>query len=426
MFEVAQNASIKLFANNLEQMLLMPAVRDKNILAIDPGFVSGCKVAALDAQGNVKSINIFYLNSSNEKKQIYKKRILNIINRYEIDIIVIGNGTASRETETFVANMIKEHELDLKFAVVSEVGASVYSASKIAVEEFPDLSIEQRSAINIGRRFQDPLNELVKIDPKAIGVGQYQHDVDQKQLKKALEFKTEKIVNSVGVDLNSATKEILTYVSGISPTIAKKIIEYRNEIGHFVDRMDVKKVKGLGAKTFEQSIGFLRIHDSKNYFDKTFVHPESYAVAQKFIKHLNIDLQNIDKKHLENINQEKIAKDLETNIYVVQMIIDALIAPNKDIRNDKEGFELRDDILDFKDIKVGMKLKGTVQNITDFGIFVYVGIKQAVFVHVSNMSDDFIKHPSNAIKTNEKVEVEIIAIDQDRNHLKGKLIKDIS
>ncbi|WP_338822586.1 Tex-like N-terminal domain-containing protein [Mycoplasmopsis felifaucium] len=432
LFERAEKEAIKLFADNVETMLLFPAVKNKMVMAIDPAYVNGCKIAILDPQGKFLEKALIFPTIKSEHKITEAKVIINkLIDKYSVDVIVIGNGTASRETETFIAKLIEERKQNhrdtkqLQYAVVSEVGASVYSASPVAQEEFPSLNVEERSAINIGRRFQDPLNELVKIDPKSIGVGQYQHDVNQKELNKALEFKVDKAVNLVGVDLNTATKEILCYVSGLSKKHAENIIAFRNEIKKFNNRKELLKVSGIGPKAYEQSIGFLRIHDSKIFYDRTNIHPESYKLADKIVEELKIDLNDIDVKMLENLNIDQLANKLNSNVFDVQLIINALINPTKDIRDNKDGYILMDNVLNLEDLQPGMQIKGSVQNITDFGIFVYIGIKQAVLVHISNMKRDknhFIKHPKDVVKTGDNISVEILSIDKERDRIQGKLI----
>ena len=419
----AEESAISLFADNLEQMLLHPAIKGKVILSIDPAFVSGCKIAVLGPDGKVLKIDL--INPTYPKKDILSssRTLNNLIKEFKVDIIVIGNGTASRETEKFVSNFLKENNLKIQFAIVSEVGASVYSASKGAIKEFPNLSVEQRSAISIGRRFQDPLNELVKIEPKSIGVGQYQHDVNQKELSNALKFKTLKVVNAVGVDINTATEEILSYISGLSSKVASNIISFRNENGPFHNRKSIKTVPGLGDKTYEQSIGFIRIHDSDEFLDKTQIHPESYKLAKSIIKELNIDIKNIDTSLFDGINIERLAEQFNSNKYDIELIISALKAPEKDIRSEKEGFILKSDILEFKDLKENMEVEGTVQNVTDFGAFVYIGIKEAVLIHISNLSDKFVSHPSEIVKTGQRVQLEIILIDKERKRIQGKLIQ---
>lgn len=430
LFARAEKEAIILFGESLENMLLWPAVRDKWILAIDPAYVNGCKVAILDPRGSFKEKDIIFPNAPLNKKAEAAGILAKLCDKYPIDIIVIGNGTASRETEEFIAKFLElrrkiNKNINTQYAIVSEIGASVYSASKIAIEEFPSLSVEERSAINIGRRFQDPLNELIKIDPKAIGVGQYQHDVDQKELSKNLEFKVNKVVNMVGVDLNSATKTILTFISGLSNKLAGNIIAYREEQGKFSDRNQLKQVKGLGAKAFEQSVGFLRIHDSKIFFDRTSIHPESYQLAYELVKLIDLDLENIDKELLKKQDVKHLAKELNSNTYDIQLIIDSLLNPTKDIRDGKDGYILKKDILKIEDLKPEMILEGSVLNITDFGAFIYIGLKEAALVHISNMKKDknhFIKHPSEVLKVGDNVKIQIIDIDLKRSRIQAKLI----
>lgn len=315
----------------------------------------------------------------------------------------------------------------IKFVIVSEVGASVYSASKIAQEEFPQLHVEYRSAIHIGRKFQDPLNELIKIDPKSIGIGQYQHDVNQKELSKQLTEKLNKVVNLVGVDLNTATKVILSYISGLSNTIASNIVNYREENGSFKSREELKKVKGLGPKAYEQSVGFLRIHDSNNFYDKTNIHPESYKLADTIVNKLNIDLNNIDKEKLLSVDKEQLAKELNSDKYSIQLIIESLIAPEKDIRDDKPGFLVSDKVLTIDDITQGQIIKGQIQNVTDFGAFAFIGLKQNVLIHITNMKkkeNQFIKHPLDVLNVGDNVNIQIISIDKEHNKIQGKIIWD--
>ncbi len=425
LFEKAEASAINLFADNLEQMLLAPAIKNKVILSIDPAFISGCKVAVLSGSGKVLQIGIIFPTKPRQDIDGSKKTINELIDKFGVEIIVIGNGTASRETESFIAKVLKERNDNIKFAVVSETGASVYSASKLAIEEFPKLSVEQRSAISIGRRFQDPLNELVKIDPKSIGVGQYQHDVNQKQLSKSLEFKTLKVVNSVGVDANTATKEILSYISGISKSIALNIIDYRNINGLFESRKDIKKVKGLGPKSFEQAVGFMRLHNSKELLDKTQIHPESYKLAKSIIKDLDIQFDSSDSDKISRANINEMVEKYGSNKYDIRLILNSLVAPGKDIREEKDGLILKSDLLEFKDLKEGMKIEGTVQNITDFGAFIYIGIKEAALIHISNLSDKYVEHPSHIVKTGERVNIKIISIDNNRKRIQAKLIKKI-
>ncbi|MDI3348656.1 helix-hairpin-helix domain-containing protein [Mycoplasmopsis arginini] len=431
LFERAEKEAIEIFAQNLEDLLLSPATKNKSILSIDPGYTNGCKCAMLDGNGNYLEGFIIYPHGSSKEKFIEAvKKINQILNKYSVDLIVIGNGTASRETEEFVDKLLtlrreKNLNLETKFAIVSEVGASVYSASKIAQEEFPDLELEFRSAINIGRKFQDPLNELIKIDPKSLGVGQYQHDVNQKQLASKLSFKVDKAVNMVGVDLNTATKYILEYVSGLSKTIAQNIVDYRNENGSFKSRNELKKVKGLGPKAYEQSVGFLRIYDSKVFYDKTNIHPDLYDLADRVVKELSLDLKNIDKEVLLSTNKKELSQELGVSQYDIDLIIDSLLMPGKDIREDKTGFIVNDKILKFEDIQVGQEIIGQVQNITNFGVFAYIGLKENVLIHIKNMKktdNHFINHPSELVSIGDNLNIKIIDIDRNNNKIQGKII----
>ncbi|VEU78246.1 helix-hairpin-helix domain-containing protein [Mycoplasmopsis columbinasalis] len=429
LFERAQTEAIKIFARNVETMLLWPAVKNKKVLAIDPAFVNGCKIAVLDANGNLLEKAVMYPNEP--LKQTVKATILmnKLLDKYQSDIIVIGNGTASRETEEFVASIIRERKTknpneEIKYAVVSEIGASVYSASEIAIKEFPELSVEERSAINIGRRFQDPLNELVKIDPKSIGVGQYQHDVNQKELNQALTFKVDKVVNLVGVDVNSATEEILKYVSGLNKKVAGAIVAFRTENGSFQNREQLKKVKGLGAKAYEQAVGFLRIHDSKTFFDRTAIHPESYELAYKIVEKFNLDFDSIDRELLLKQDPEKLAHEFNSNKYDIQQILDALMNPTKDIRSEKEGYKLKDNLVNINDLQVGMIVDGSVLNITDFALFVYIGLKESAFVHKSKVltaQGAEIGSLYEHFSIGDNIKLEIIEIDVEKGKVKGKI-----
>lgn len=433
LFERAEAEAIKVFASNVEQMLLSPATKNKRILAIDPAYVNGCKIAAIDQNGNFLKEGIIYPHNHNQEQWFEAINTINkFIDEYKIDLIVIGNGTASRETESFIDKLLqkrleKNPNEKIKFVIVSEVGASVYSASKIAQEEFPQLHVEYRSAIHIGRKFQDPLNELIKIDPKSIGIGQYQHDVNQKELSKQLTEKLNKVVNLVGIDLNTATKVILSYISGLSNTIASNIVNYREENGSFKSREELKKVKGLGPKAYEQSVGFLRIHDSNNFYDKTNIHPESYKLADTILNKLNIDLSNIDKEKLLSVDKEQLAKELNSDKYSIQLIIESLIAPEKDIRDDKPGFLVSDKVLTIDDITQGQIIKGQIQNVTDFGAFAFIGLKQNVLIHITNMKkkeNQFIKHPLDVLNVGDNVNIQIISIDKEHNKIQGKIIWD--
>lgn len=414
LFDRAEKSSIEIFANNLESMLMMPAVKNKRVLAIDPAYVNGCKLAMLNENGDLLETAVIYpnkpLSKVKEASQISAKVIVN----FKPDVIVVGNGTASNETCQFMRELVKYLKLNIPVEMVSEVGASVYSASEIAIQEFPDLKVEMRSAINIGRKFQDPLNEIVKIDPKSIGIGQYQHDLNQNELAQALDFKVEKVVNSVGVNLNSATEVILTKISGISKTVAKNIVNYRKENGEFKNRNELKKVKALGAKTFEQAIGFLRIFNSEEFLDQTNIHPESYSLAKKIMKTYKYDQ---DKHNFaQKIDVELLTNEFNSDHYTINLIIDSLLNPGKDIRDNKKGFVNNDNITEFEEIKVGDSFVGRVQNITDFGIFVFIGIKDSVFIHSSKIEN------INSIKIGDDLNLEIINVDNEKRRLSAKLI----
>lgn len=429
LFTKASSEAIKLFATNLEQMLLAPAVKNKRILSIDPAYVNGCKIAILNEHGDFLEKSIIYPNPPKNQIKESEKIVTNLIDKYKINLILIGNGTASRETENFIKNILFEKESQIKnkieYLVVSEIGASVYSASEIAKEEFPHLNVEERSAINIGRKFQDPLNELIKIDPKSIGIGQYQHDVNQKELMKELYFKIDKVVNIVGVDLNTATKSILSHISGLNEKLATNIIEYRKRNGKFENREELKNISGINEKVYEQSIGFLRLFNSNIFYDKTNIHPESYENANKLVKYLNINLFHIDKDILENIKIEKLEKEININQYELKIIIDSLLNPGKDIRDDKKGFILNEKIKTIDDIELGSIVQGQVLNITDFGVFVYIGIKQSVLIHISKMkknSNDFVTHPSSLVSVGDNLSIKIIDIERDRDRIQGEII----
>lgn len=429
LFTKASGEAIKLFATNLEQMLLAPAVKNKRILSIDPAYVNGCKIAILNEHGDFLEKSIIYPNPPKNQIKESEKIVTNLIDKYKINLILIGNGTASRETENFIKNILFEKKSQIQnkieYLVVSEIGASVYSASEIAKEEFPHLNVEERSAINIGRKFQDPLNELIKIDPKSIGIGQYQHDVNQKELMKELYFKIDKVVNIVGVNLNTATKSILSHISGLNEKLAANIIEYRKRNGKFKNREELKNVSGINEKIYEQSIGFLRLFNSNIFYDKTNIHPESYENANKLVGYLNINLFHIDRDILENIKIEKLEKEININQYELKIIIDSLLNPGKDIRDDKKGFILNEKIKTIDDIELGSIVQGQVLNITDFGVFVYIGIKQSVLIHISKMkknSNDFVTHPSSLVSVGDNLSIKIIDIERDRDRIQGEII----
>lgn len=421
LFEEASTKAIEQFSNNLEGLLLAPVLKNKIILAIDPGFVSGCKIAIINQNGELLDISLFNITKKNSYAQ-YEKDIFNLIRKYSVNQIVIGNGTASNESFSFIRQFLDKYNLKIDCKIVSEVGASVYSASKGAIEEFPNLSIEQRSAINIGRRYQDPLNELIKIDPKSLGIGQYQHDVDQKKLKAALDFKILKVVNQVGVEINSANKEILEHISGITPSLSRKIIERIKLNGQFKSRNEISKIKGLSKKAFQQAIGFLRISNSSNYFDKTFVHPESYEVANQLIKSQNIDLNNINKQQIKSLDVNALAKQLNSNVQEIELIIDSLITPYRDIRQNKYTPNFKMNINDLSEININDCFEGIIKNITDFGIFVYFGFKINAFVNISSINQQIKTNPK--FKTEAIVNIKIVNIETERKRI-GAIIEKI-
>ncbi|MDJ1648471.1 Tex-like N-terminal domain-containing protein [Mycoplasma phocimorsus] len=418
LFDSASKNAIKQFSDNLEGLLLSPVLKNKRILAIDPGFVSGCKIAIIDEIGKLLNVSLINITKRNLFFN-YEKDLLYLIKKYNINQIVIGNGTASNETVSFIREFLIKNYLKIDLKVVSEVGASVYSASKIAIEEFPNLSVEQRSAINIARRFQDPLNELVKIDPKSLGIGQYQHDVDQKELKQALDFKILKVVNQVGVEVNSASKAILSHISGITPNSAQKIIDYIKQNGQFQTRADIKKVKGISKKAYQQAIGFLRISDSPYYFDRTFVHPETYHVADNLIKIINLDLNNIDKELVKKIDAKLLAQQLNSNEQEVQFILDSLIFPYRDVRENKYIPNFKMNINDINDIKIENEYEGIIKNITDFGVFIYFGFKINAFINNSYLSLE-IRNDSR-FKTEAIVNIKIVNIEPERKRIQAMI-----
>lgn len=414
----AEDSAIEVFSKNLKQLLLQPPLKQKQILGIDPAYRTGCKLAVINPMGSFVAKSVIYPHPPVSKMKDAERIFLNIINTYNIDLIAIGNGTASRETEQFVANMIQTHGLKVQYIIVNEAGASVYSASDIARQEFPDFQVEERSAVSIGRRVQDPLSELVKIDPKSIGVGQYQHDVNQKQLGEALDFVVETAVNQVGVNVNTASSTLLQHVAGLSKPIANNIIQYREENGKITHHKEINKVKRLGQKTFEQSIGFLRIVDGEEPLDNTPIHPESYAVTYQLLDELNIDVAELGSKQhqqtFENLNIEACAEKLNIGVPTLEDIIQALMAPNRDPRDEYETPQLKSDVLSIEDLTKGMKLNGTVRNVVDFGAFVDIGVKQDGLVHISKLAKRFVKHPMDIVSVGDIVEVWVERIDYDK------------
>ena len=418
LFDKASEKSFEVFKKNLKSLLMYPPLKDKDILGFDPGFRTGCKYALIDKLGNPnkKVIGVSHITSnSKEEVEEAKRRLLQVLKSNHIDYIALGNGTASRESEAILSSLIKENNLPIKIYIVNESGASVYSASKLGEEEFPDLPVEKRSAISLARRLMDPLSELVKIDPKAIGVGQYQHDLDQKRLGEVLEGVVEDCVNNVGVNLNTASVSLLKYVSGINKTIAQNIYDYREKNGEFKNRQELKKVPKLGEKAFEQCAGFLRIVDGEEPLDNTGVHPESYKFAKEIIKETKIDLKNDDeetlKLKLSLFSEDKFVYKNELGALTLKDIISELEKPGRDIRDDVKIVELDNNVKSIEDLKVGMILTGTVRNIADFGAFVDINVHQDGLVHISEISNKFIRHPSEALAINDIVKVKVISVD---------------
>ena len=418
----AEEKAIKVFGQNAKQLLLGAPIKGKTVMGFDPAYRTGCKIAVIDETGKVLDYTTVYPTEPQNDVVGAKKELLKLIDKYKINMIAIGNGTASRESEMFVSDMIKEASCDVHYVIVSEAGASVYSASKLATEEYPDINVSIRGAISIARRLQDPLAELVKIDPKAIGVGQYQHDVNQKNLAESLTGVVEDSVNKVGVDVNTATPSLLSYVSGINNTIAKNIVKYRDENGKLKNRKELLKVPKLGKVAFEQCAGFLRIIDGDNPLEITAVHPESYEQTEKLIKQIGFDKKDLVNKEkltdlrskLKAIDIKKTAKELEIGEMTLQDIINELIKPGRDPREDMPKPILRSDVLKFEDLKEGMVLTGTVRNVIDFGAFVDIGVKYDGLVHISEMSDKFIKNPSDIVSVGDIVKVKVIKIDKER------------
>lgn len=426
--ERAEAEAIKVFAGNTEKLLMVPPVRGKRIISIDPGFRTGCKVAVIDETGKLLAYTTIYPTEPKCDVAGTERTLKKIIDKYKIDVIVIGNGTASRETEEVVANFLKKNSYQIQYTIVNEGGASVYSASKLASEEYPDLDVTTRGAMSLGRRLQDPLAELVKIDPKHIGVGQYQHDMNQKNLSEALGAVVEDCVNRVGVDLNTASPSLLSYVAGISSSVAKNIVAYREENGKFTDRKQLLKVAKLGPKAYEQCAGFLRISDGKEVLDSTSVHPESYEVSRILMKKIGISendikggVQVIDDKiksaypaKTEKESVRKMAEDIGIGVFTVKDIIAELRKPGRDPREDAPPVVFRNDVRSFEDLKEGMEMSGTVRNVVDFGAFVDIGVKNDGLVHVSQLSDKFVKHPMDVVSVGDTVKVRIIGIDKER------------
>lgn len=426
--EDAEESAIELFGKNLEKLLLTPPMKDKIVLGFDPAFRTGCKLAVIDETSKVLNISKIYPHEPQNKWDEAKETIKKLIDKYNIDIIAVGNGTASHESEKLVAEICKEYtNKKVEYIIVSEAGASVYSASKLAISEFPDLHVEERSAISIARRLQDPLSELVKIEPKSIGVGQYQHDVNQKKLGESLDFVVEKSVNLVGVNVNTASPAILKYISGLTKTNIDKIIKYREQNGKITSRQELIKNKVLTPKTYEQSIGFMRVIDGTNLLDKTSIHPESYEAALRLIEYSNLDIKDIGTKEfndrIDSLNLEKYGKENNIDKFTLEDIVKCLKQPNRDFRDDFEKPLLKSNILTIKDLRVGMELQGTVRNVVDFGAFIDIGLHDDGLAHISKLSKDYIKHPLDVVSVGDIVTCYVDKIDLEREKVNLSLIK---
>ena len=427
--DVAEEKAIKVFGQNAKKLLLQAPLKNLTVMGFDPAYRTGCKIAVIDDTGKLLDTTTVYPTEPQNDVDGAKKKLLELINKYNINMIAIGNGTASRESEMFVANMIKDVKHDIHYAIVSEAGASVYSASKLATEEYPDINVSLRGAISIARRLQDPLAELVKIDPKSIGVGQYQHDVNQNKLDESLTGVVEDAVNSVGVDLNTATPSLLKYVSGISKTVANNIVKYRDEKGKLKNRKELLKVSKLGPAAYTQCAGFLRITDGENPLDNTSVHPESYETAEKILEQIGFKVQDLKDKsaeiraNLNTVNAEKLATELNIGVPTIKDIIKELQKPGRDPRDEMPKPVLRSDVLKIEDLKEGMILTGTVRNVIDFGAFVDIGVKNDGLVHISEMSDKYIKNPMDVVSVGDIVKVRVIKIDLEKKKV-GLSMKD--
>ena len=417
--EKAEEQAIKNFGINLHNLLMQPPIKSKTVLGFDPAFRTGCKLAVISPTGTLLHIDVIFPHEPKNDFETSKKKVLDLISKYNIDIIAIGNGTASRESEAFVAKVIKEAKKEVSYIIVNEAGASVYSASKLAQEEFPNLHVEERSAVSIARRLIDPLSELVKIDPKSIGVGMYQHDVTPKKLDSELEFVVSTAVNQVGVNVNTASRELLSYISGLNKKMIDKLLDYKERVGSILSRSELSKV--FSAKVYEQAIGFLRIPEGTNILDKTSIHPESYSIAQELLKKYNLTEEDIGtpkiKEALKDIDIEKVSKELNTDIYTLEDITKSLILPLRDPRDELDAPILKSDILTLDDLRVGMELEGTVRNVIDFGAFIDIGLKNDALVHISEITDKYIKHPSEILSVGEIVKCYVLNIDKDKKRV---------
>lgn len=424
--EKAEDVAIKNFSENLENLLLTPPIKDKMVLGFDPAYRTGCKLAVLNPVGKVLKIEKIYPHPPVNKYEEAKSKTIDLINKYNIDIVAIGNGTASRESEKFISDVIKSIDRKVDYIIVPEAGASVYSASPLAIKEFPDLVVEERSAISIGRRLQDALSELVKITPESIGVGLYQHDVNAKKLSSSLDFVVTSAVNEVGVNINTASPSLLKYISGLTKTYIDKIIKYREEKGKILSREEVLKNKLLSEKVYEQAIGFMRVEGGSNIFDTTDIHAESYDIAKKVMEILNINAEEIGKcsDKLKDINAKNLASELGTDEYTIDTILKSFAKAHRDPRDEMEKPILKSDILEIKDLKINDKLEGTVRNVVDFGAFVDIGLHNDGLIHISKMSKNYIKHPSEVLKVGDIISVYVIGIDKEKEKVQLSLFKE--
>ncbi|WP_433746628.1 Tex family protein [Falsibacillus pallidus] len=413
--EKADEQAIHIFAENLKNLLLQPPLKGKVVLGVDPAYRTGCKLSVVDETGKVLYIGVIYPHPPKAQPEKSKDAVLSVLEKYSVELVAIGNGTASRETEQFIVDTLKEAKRDISYIIVNEAGASVYSASDLAREEFPDLQVEERSAVSIARRLQDPLAELVKIDPKSVGVGQYQHDVSQKNLNDSLTFVVETVVNQVGVNVNTASSSLLQYVAGLNKTVANNIVKFRDENGKINSRAQLKKIPRLGAKTYEQSIGFLRIMDGKHPLDKTSIHPETYGDVEKLLKKLGLGLNELGSDKLstalEKFTIQELAAELEIGELTLKDILDSLRRPGRDPRDELPKPILKKDVLKLEDLTEGMELQGTVRNVVDFGAFVDIGVKQDGLVHISKLSNRFVKHPLDVVAVGDVVTVWVDSVD---------------
>ncbi len=425
--ENAEEQAISVFAENLKNLLLQPPLKGRTVLGVDPAFRTGCKLAVIDETGKVLEVGVMYPTAPRKDVRRAEKIVLGLVKKYNIELVAIGNGTASRETEQFISDVISENSLELPYIIVNEAGASVYSASKLAREEFPDLQVEERSAASIARRVQDPLAELVKIDPKSIGVGQYQHDVSQKELNASLTFVVETAVNQVGVNVNTASGSLLQYVAGLSSTVANNIVKQRNEEGKFTNRKQLKKIPRLGAKTYEQGIGFLRITDGEHPLDRTPIHPESYKTTEQLLKILDCSQADIGteqlQEKLQSVNSRDMAEQLEIGEPTLIDIMQALGRPERDPRDDFPQPLLKQNVISLEDLAPGMEMQGTVRNVVDFGVFVDIGVKQDGLVHISKMANKFVKHPMDITAVGDVVTVWVEQVDVQKGRIALSMVK---